>query len=85
MKNHWKEKGLEWKPEKSVKFAGGSLDKIAVKNVISNGLGQSFIEPLESTSIMVICVTVKNISKLVNKNKNIPYLVDQHLLDKENA
>ena len=69
MKNHWKEKGLEWKPEKSVKFTGGSLDNIAVKNVISNGLGQSFIEPLESTSIMVICVTVKNISKLLNKNK----------------
>ena len=69
MKKHWKSKGLEWIPEKSVKFTGGSLDNIAVKNVISNGLCQSFIEPLEATSIMVTCVTVKNISKLINKNK----------------
>ena len=69
MIQYWKSKGYDWKPKKSVKFNSGSLDSIAVKNVISNGLGQSFIEPLEATSIMVICVTVKNISKLINKNK----------------
>ena len=69
MIEYWKLKGYDWKPKKSVKFNSGSLDSIAVKNVISNGLGQSFIEPLEATSIMVICVTVKNISKLINKNK----------------
>ena len=69
MINYWKLKGYDWKPKRSVKFNSGSLDSIAVKNVISNGLGQSFIEPLEATSIMVICVTVKNISKLINKNK----------------
>ena len=69
MINYWKSKGYDWKPKRSVKFNSGSLDSIAVKNVISNGLGQSFIEPLEATSIMVICVTVKNISKLINKNK----------------
>ena len=45
--------------KKVCQFNSGSLDSIAVKNVISNGLGQSFIEPLEATSIMVICVTVK--------------------------
>ena len=70
MIKYWKSKGYEWKPKKSVKFNSGSLENISVKNVISNGLGQSFIEPLEATSIMVICVTVKNISKLINKNKN---------------
>ena len=69
MIEHWKLKGQDWKPKRSVKFNSGSLDNVAVKNVISNGLGQSFIEPLEATSIMVICVTVKNISKLINKNK----------------
>ena len=69
MIQYWKSKGYDWKPKKSVKFNSGSLDSIAVKNVVSNGLGQSFIEPLEATSIMVICVTVKNISKLINKNK----------------
>ena len=69
MKKHWRSKGLEWKADKSVKFTGGSLDRVAVKNVIANGLCQSFIEPLESTSIMVICVTIKSISKLINKNK----------------
>ena len=69
MIEHWKLKGHDWKPKRSVKFNSGSLDNVAVKNVISNGLGQSFIEPLEATSIMVICVTVKNISKLINKNK----------------
>ena len=26
-----------------------------------------------------------NFNPLVNRNKNIPYLVDQHLLDKKNA
>jgi len=26
-----------------------------------------------------------NFSPLINQNKNIPYLVDQHLLDKDNA
>ena len=69
MIKYWQSKGHNWKPKRSVKFNSGSLDNVAVKNVISNGLGQSFIEPLEATSIMVICVTVKNISKLINKNK----------------
>ena len=69
IREHWRKQGLEWNPIKSSKFISGSLDNIAVKNVVSNGLGQSFIEPLEATSIMVTCVTVKNISKLINKNK----------------
>ena len=61
--------GLEWNTIKSSKFISGSLDNIAVKNVISNGLGQSFIEPLEATAIMISCVTIRNASKLINKHK----------------
>ena len=57
MIEHWKLKGHDWKPKRSVKFNSGSLDNVAVKNVISNGLGQSFIEPLEATSIMAVSYT----------------------------
>jgi len=68
IRNHWKKKGLEWNPLRSVKFTSGRLENIAVKNVIANGLGQSFIEPLEATAIMVTCVTIRNVSKMFNKH-----------------
>jgi tryptophan halogenase len=68
IRNHWKKKGMEWNPLKSVKFTSGRLENIAVKNVIANGLGQSFIEPLEATAIMVTCVTIRNVSKMFNKH-----------------
>jgi len=68
IRNHWKKKGMEWNPLKSVKFTSGRLENIAVKNVIANGLGQSFIEPLEATAIMVICTTIRNVSNLFNKH-----------------
>lgn len=69
IRKHWKRKGFRWDPIKSTNFTSGRLENIAVKNVISNGLGQSFIEPLEATSIMVLCVTIRNASKLINKHK----------------
>jgi tryptophan halogenase len=69
LRNYWKKKGIAWEPLKSIKFESGRLEHIAYKNVISNGLGQSFIEPLEATAITVICVTVRNIVKLYNKHK----------------
>ena len=69
IRQHWKNKGLEWNPLKSVKFTSGRLEKIAVKNVVANGLGQSFLEPLEATSIMVTCVTIRNVSKMFNKHQ----------------
>ena len=69
IREHWKKQGLTWNPLKSSKFTSGRLDNIAVKNVISNGLSQSFIEPLEATAIMVACVTIRNTSKLINKHK----------------
>lgn len=70
IKQHWKSKGHEWVPLKSVKFTSGRLKEIAVKNVISNGMGQSFIEPLEATAIMVACVTIRNVAKLFNKHQS---------------
>ncbi len=70
LKQFWKARGHDWEPIANVKFAGGRLRDIAIKNVISNGLGQSFIEPLEATSIMVTCVTVMAFSKQYNKHKD---------------
>jgi tryptophan halogenase len=67
IREHWKKKGMEWNPVKAVKFTSGRLENVAVKNVIANGLGQGFIEPLEATSIMVACTTIRNVSKLFNK------------------
>lgn len=69
IRSHWKKQGLEWNPLRSVKFTSGRLKNIAVDNVVSNGLGQSFIEPLEATSVMVACVTVRNVSKMFNKHR----------------
>jgi tryptophan halogenase len=68
LRKYWNNKGINWEPLKSIKFESGRMEQMAYKNVISNGLSQSFIEPLEATSITVICVTVRNISKLYNKH-----------------
>jgi tryptophan halogenase len=67
---YWQTQGREWIHNKSVKFQSGRLRETACKNVIANGLGQSFIEPLEATSIMITCVTAMNIAKLYNKRKD---------------
>jgi len=69
LKNIWKKKGYNWEPFKSIKFNAGRLAEMSCKNIISNGLGQSFIEPLEATSIMVTCVTAMLFSKIYNKHK----------------
>lgn len=70
IRRHWANQGYEWNPLKSVKFTSGRLKEIAVDNVVSNGLGQSFIEPLEATGIMVTCVTVRNVATLLNKHNS---------------
>jgi tryptophan halogenase len=67
---HWADKGLTWTPDKSVKFVSGRLKEVAIKNVVANGLGQSFIEPLEATSIMITCYTAINIARLFNKHQD---------------
>lgn len=68
MTQHWAKQGHKWEPFKSVQFESGRLENIAVKNVIANGLGQSFIEPLEATAIMVTCVTVQQMAELYNRH-----------------
>jgi tryptophan halogenase len=45
--------------------------------VVSSGLAQSFLEPLEATSIMVTCVTVKSLSEVINKYKDKPWSAKQ--------
>ena len=68
----WKQRGQEFKPIKSVEFDAGVLEYVSKNNVFSNGLAQSFIEPLEATSIMVTCVTVKAFVDLYKKqSKNL--------------
>ena len=69
LRNLWKARGQSWEPLKSIKFNAGRLAEVSCKNVVSNGLGQSFIEPLEATSIMVTCVTVILFAKIFNKHK----------------
>ena len=64
---HWRDRGYEYTPRKVIKFTGGRLEDIAFKNLVSNGLGQSFIEPLEATSVMITCVTAIEFSKQYNK------------------
>ena len=49
----WADQGHTWTENNRVKFTGGRLSQLAIKNVVANGLGQSFIEPLEATSIMI--------------------------------
>jgi tryptophan halogenase len=68
IRDYWRQRGHEWTPTKKVEFTSGRLERIATKNLITNGLGQSFIEPLEATSIMVTCVTAMQISQQYNKH-----------------
>ena len=54
---YWDDKGYKWTENNRVQFTSGRMTTIAAKNVIANGLSQSFIEPLEATSIMITCWT----------------------------
>lgn len=53
------------------KFSSGRMKHLAIKNVIPNGLAQSFIEPLEATSIMMTIVTVEKFVETIKRNYNI--------------
>ncbi len=66
---YWKSKGYYCDLNKSIKFSGGVNSRVSHGNVISNGLAQSFIEPLEATSVMVTCATVKNFVELYNRHE----------------
>ena len=52
-----------------IKYENGSMKTVAVDNCISNGLAQSFIEPMEATSLMLTCVTVINFVDQYKKKK----------------
>jgi hypothetical protein len=54
------------------RFQSGQMKDLAIKNVISNGLAQSFIEPLEATSIMIAIFTVEFFVKSINLNIKKP-------------
>lgn len=69
LSQHWKKQGYDWEPLRSIKYQSGMLSYMAYGNVISNGLGQSFIEPLEATSIMTTCSTVVKIRQMWNKHQ----------------
>lgn len=66
--NFYKERGVEYTPIRYIKFDAGRCSSVAVKNVIANGLSQSFIEPLEATSLMITCSTVRGFEELYNKH-----------------
>ena len=66
--NYWKEKNIDIKIMRKIKFTSGRMRDICVKNVISNGLSQNFIEPLEATSIMLTCNTIIKFVKHYKKN-----------------
>lgn len=69
MRQHWANQGLHWEPLRSVRFTSGRLEDLAVKNVVANGLGQSFIEPLEATSIVMACTTIKVVSEMWRRHQ----------------
>lgn len=66
---HWRRQGQHWEPIRSVTYQSGQLEHMAWGNVVSNGLGQSFIEPLEATSIMTTCVTVMKLRELWQRHQ----------------
>lgn len=55
-------------------FDSGKMKDVAVKNCISSGLAQSFIEPLEATSIMMTITTVEKFVDVIKRNKKIETL-----------
>jgi tryptophan halogenase len=67
-KSYWKEQGKDVNIVRKFKFKSGRMKDICVNNVISNGLGQSFIEPLEATSIMITCATVIKFVESYNRH-----------------
>jgi len=66
--NFWKKRGKKWSFVKKINFTAGRLEHMSIKNVVSNGLSQSFLEPLEATSIMITCATVIQFARIFNKH-----------------
>ena len=66
----WKDRGHVWKHAKTIKFEGGRSRHLSIKNVVANGLSQSFIEPLEATSIMITSWTVIRLVEVIQRYNN---------------
>ena len=62
------DQGIKYEPVRRIKFDAGRCNQVAVKNVIANGLSQSFIEPLEATSLMITCSTARAFEELYNRH-----------------
>jgi len=64
----WADRGHRWTENNRVSFTSGRCTDLAIKNVFANGLSQSFIEPLEATSIMITCWTAIRFVEIYNRN-----------------
>lgn len=69
IRDFWARRGLQWQENNRVKFQAGHMEHFAVKNVVANGLAQSFIEPLEATSIMITAWSAIRFVEIFQKNK----------------
>jgi tryptophan halogenase len=65
---YWADRGCKWNEANRLKFTSGRSTHLAIKNVVSNGLSQSFVEPLEGTSIMVTAWTVIRFVEIYERN-----------------
>jgi len=57
--------GLKLESPKTFKFKAGTYDKTLINNCMAIGLAQSFVEPLEATSILI---SVVNITEFLEKD-----------------
>ena len=67
MCDFWEKRGGKFHLQNSAKFDGGRLENMSVGNVISNGLSQSFIEPLEATSVMITCSSAIEFARIYQR------------------
>lgn len=67
MCDFWQRRGGKFHMQNSVRFDGGRLDNMSIGNVVSNGLAQSFIEPLEATSVMITCSTAIEFARIYQR------------------
>ncbi len=62
--------GRSLKVNKVIKFDAGRIENFWVKNCIAVGLSSNFIEPLESTSLFVVCNQLDFIRHYINEFDN---------------
>ena len=70
MCDFWQRRGGRFELQNSAKFDGGKLEHMSIGNVVSNGLAQSFIEPLEATSVMITCSTVIEFARIFQRHQD---------------